>query len=174
MTEQERSELELNDQEIDLDLDDIMKEFAAEEERPIQETSAQALLEAYRAVLTEETCIEKLAEILQQPAQYTSELISYTTPTIGADVITFTVKCADAQTAAALADAVKAHLEQCQAQISRDVSAHKLSVLKSTALATADSALAEAQRGEINRLSEILTGLTEARNKKSALVSAFL
>ena len=48
MTEQERSELELNDQEIDLDLDldDIMKEFAAEEERPIQETSAQALLEA--------------------------------------------------------------------------------------------------------------------------------
>lgn len=131
---------------------------------------AQALLEAYRAVLTEETCIEKLAEILQQPAQYTSELISSTTPTIGADVITFTVKCADAQTAAALADAVKAHLEQCQAQISRDVSAHKLSVLKSTALATADSALAEAQRGEINRLSEILTGLTEARNKKSALV----
>ena len=46
MTEQERSELELNDQEIDLNLDDIMKEFAAEEERPIQETSAQALLEA--------------------------------------------------------------------------------------------------------------------------------
>ena len=46
MTEQERSELEQNDQELNLDLDDIMKEFAAEEERPIQETSAQELLEA--------------------------------------------------------------------------------------------------------------------------------
>ena len=46
MTEQERSELEQNDQDLNLDLDDIMKEFAAEEERPIQETSAQELLEA--------------------------------------------------------------------------------------------------------------------------------
>lgn len=44
MTEKERSELEQKEQE--LDLDDIMKEFAAGEDRPIQETSAQALLEA--------------------------------------------------------------------------------------------------------------------------------
>ena len=46
MTEQERSELELDEQDLELDLDDIMKEFAAEEERPVQETSAQELLEA--------------------------------------------------------------------------------------------------------------------------------
>ena len=46
MTEQERSELEHNDQDLNLDLDDIMKEFAAEEVRPIQEPSAQELLEA--------------------------------------------------------------------------------------------------------------------------------
>ena len=48
MNEQERIELEQNEQDLDieLDLDDIMKEFAAEEEREIQETSAQELLEA--------------------------------------------------------------------------------------------------------------------------------
>ena len=48
MNEQERSELEQNEQELDieLDLDDIMKEFAAEEEREIHEASAQELLEA--------------------------------------------------------------------------------------------------------------------------------
>ena len=43
MNEQERSELEQNEQELDieLDLDDIMREFAAEEGHQIQETSAQ-------------------------------------------------------------------------------------------------------------------------------------
>ena len=58
MNEQERSELEVNEQELDaelnldaeldldLDLDDIMKEFGAEEEREVRETSAQELLEA--------------------------------------------------------------------------------------------------------------------------------
>ena len=50
MNEQERGELELNEQELDteldLDLDDIMKEFGAEEERQIHEASAQELLEA--------------------------------------------------------------------------------------------------------------------------------
>ena len=45
MTEQERSELN-QEEELNLDLDDIMKEFAAEEDRPIQEASAQELLEA--------------------------------------------------------------------------------------------------------------------------------
>ena len=48
MNEQERSELEMDEQELDveLDLDDIMKEFGAEEEREVRETSAQELLEA--------------------------------------------------------------------------------------------------------------------------------
>ena len=129
----------------------------------------QALLEAYRAVVTEETCLAKLAEILRQPAQYASELISATAPALGTDTLTVTVKCGDAQTAAALADAVKAHLEQYHAQISRDVAPHGLSVLKSTALATADSALAETQRVEVVRLAEMLSALTDARNKRNAL-----
>ena len=48
MNEQEWSELEPNEQEqdVELNLDDIMKEFAAEEEWEIQETSAQELLDA--------------------------------------------------------------------------------------------------------------------------------
>lgn len=130
---------------------------------------SQALLEAYKATLTEDASIAKLSELLQQPAQYVSELIGSTEPAFGTDVITFTVKCADARTAAALAEAVKAHLEQHRAQISQDVIAHGLSVLKCTALATADSNLAETQRGEINRLSDILTGLNETRTKRAAL-----
>lgn len=132
---------------------------------------SQAVLEAYRAVLTESTCLEQLAELLQQPAQYVPELMSSTSPAIGSDTMTFTVKCADAQTAAALAEAMQTHLEQYQARISQDVTAHSLVVLKSTALATADSALAEQQRAEIARLAEILTGLTEARNKRAALAA---
>ena len=132
--------------------------------------SSQAVLEAYRAGLTEENCLAALAQILQQPAQYVSELISTTSPAIGTDTVTVTVKCADAQTAAALADAVKSHLEQYHAKISQDVTPHSLFVLKSTALATADSSLAEQQRAELARLAEILTGLTEARNKSAALV----
>lgn len=44
MNEQERNELEQNVPE--LDLDDIMKEFAAEDDRAIRESSAQELLEA--------------------------------------------------------------------------------------------------------------------------------
>lgn len=133
--------------------------------------SSQAVLEAYREVLTEETCLRQLAEILKQPAQYVPELLGSTSPAIGTDTMTFSIKCADAQTAAALADAVKAHLEQYKAQISTDVAQHDLSVLKSTALATADSSLAETQRTEIARLAEILTGLTEAQNKRNALVA---
>lgn len=132
---------------------------------------SQAVLEAYRAVLTEGSCLEQLAQLLKQPAQYVPELISATAPAIGSDTMTFTVKCADAQTAAALAEAMQAHLEQYQARISQDVTAHSLVVLKNTALATADSALAETQRTEIARLAEILTGLTEARTKRSALVA---
>ena len=46
MNEQERSELESGELDLELNLDDIMKEFGAEEEREIRETSAQALLEA--------------------------------------------------------------------------------------------------------------------------------
>lgn len=44
MNEQERNELEQSD--LDLNLDDIMKEFAAEEEHSVKEASAQELLEA--------------------------------------------------------------------------------------------------------------------------------
>lgn len=132
--------------------------------------ASQAVLEAYRAVLTEETSLDRLAQILQQPAQYVSELIGATAPAIGTDTVTFTVKCADAQTAAALADALKTHLEQQQAQVSQTVAPHSLSVLKSTALATADTALAETQRVEVVRLAEMLSALTDARNKRNALV----
>ena len=46
MNEQEWSELEPNEQDVELNLDDIMKEFAADEERDIHETSAQEILEA--------------------------------------------------------------------------------------------------------------------------------
>ena len=46
MNEQEWSELEPNEQDVELNLDDIMKEFAADEERDIRETSAQEILEA--------------------------------------------------------------------------------------------------------------------------------
>jgi len=60
-------------------------------------------------------------------------------------------------------------LEQYAAQISQDVAPHKLSVLKSTALATADTALAETQRVEVVRLAEMLSALTDARNKRNAL-----
>lgn len=132
--------------------------------------ASQAVLEAYRAVLTEETSLDRLAQILQQPAQYVSELIGATAPAIGTDTVTFTVKCADAQTAAALADALQTHLEQQQAQVSQTVAPHSLSVLKSTALATADTALAETQRVEVVRLAEMLSALTDARNKRNALV----
>ena len=46
MSEQERNELEQDVPELELDLDDIMKEFGAEEDRPVRESSAQELLEA--------------------------------------------------------------------------------------------------------------------------------
>ena len=130
---------------------------------------AQAILEAYRSLVTEESCLARLAEILQQPAQYVPELIASTVPAMGTDTMTFTVKCADAQTASALAEAMEAHLVQYQAQLVNDLAPHSLSVLKSTAFAVADSALAEEQRAETNRISDILTGLTEARNKRNAL-----
>lgn len=133
--------------------------------------SSQAVLEAYREVLTEETCLRQLAEILKQPAQYVPELLGSTAPAIGTDTMTFSIKCADAQTAAALADAVKAHLEQYKEHISTDVAQHTLSVLKSTALATADSDLAELQRSEVARLAEIMTSLTEAQSKRNALTA---
>ena len=132
--------------------------------------SSQSVLEAYRAMLTEEGFLTTLAELLQQPAQYVPELMGSTSPAIGTDTITFTIKCADAQTAAALAEAMEHHLVGSQETIQQDLPAHNLSVLKTTALAIADSDLAETQRGELNRLAEILTGLTEARNKRNALV----
>lgn len=132
--------------------------------------AAQALLEAYRSVLTEESLLEQLAQILQQPSRYVSELIGATVPAIGTDTVTFTVKCNDGQTAAALAEAVKVHLEQYQGQIAQDLEPHTLSVLKSTAFATADTALAESQRVEMVRLADMITALTDARNKRTALV----
>ena len=132
--------------------------------------SAQSLLEAYRVLVTEETCLTKLAETLQQPAQYVPELISSTVPAMGTDTVTFTVKCADAATAAALAETLESHLLQSREALSQQALPHSLTVVKSTGFAVSDSALAETQRGEINRLAEILTGLTEARNKRSALV----
>ena len=131
---------------------------------------SQSVLEAYRAVLTEEAFLAKLAEILQQPAQYVPELIGSSEPAIGTDTITFTIKCADAATAATLAEAMEGHLVQYQEAIGQKLLPHTLSVLKSTGLAISDSALAETQRAELNRLAEILTGLTEARNKRNALV----
>jgi len=132
--------------------------------------ASQAVLEAYREVLTEESCLTQLAEILQQPAQYVSELMVATVPAIGTDTVTFKVKCTDSATAAALAEAVKVHLEQYHAQISANLAPHNLSILKSTALATADTTLAETQRVEVVRLSEMLSALTDARNKRNALI----
>ena len=131
--------------------------------------SSQSVLEAYRAVLTEEGFLSQLAQLLQQPAQYVPELMGSTEPAIGTDTMTFTIKCADAETAAALAEAMETHLMQYRESIGQKLLPHSFSVLKSTSLAISDSTLAETQRAEVNRLAEILTGLTEARNKRNAL-----
>ena len=71
MNEQERSELEQNVPEFDLD--DIMKEFGAEEEREIRETSAQELLEA---ALTEAGV--RLASEEEAPEQAGGDTVAFT------------------------------------------------------------------------------------------------
>ena len=147
----------------------VSVQLPADSEGFVSAFAAQTLLEAYREVVSEEACLEQLAQILQLSDQYVSQLIGTTSPAIGTDTITITIKCADAQTAAALADAVRGHLEQRQTKLAQDLGDHTLSIVKSTALATADTNLAEVQRAEVARLSDILTGLNEARNKRAAL-----
>ena len=95
MNEQERSELEQNEQELDieLDLDDIMREFAAEEGHQIQETSAQELLEA---ALTEAGVRLGGEEpvpgdtLAFAPVQTAGDTVSFTPVQTAGDTVSFT------------------------------------------------------------------------------------
>ena len=129
----------------------------------------QAVLEAYREVLTEGSFLAQLAQQLQLQEQYVSELISSEAVSIGADTVTVCIKCDSTESAAALAEIAKTHLEQYQAQVEEKIVPHSMNVLKNTALAKADTALAETQRVEVVRLAEMLSALTDARNKRNAL-----
>lgn len=131
---------------------------------------AHAVLEAYKGVLAEEVCLTQMAEILQIPAQYVSELMSVDLSDLGTETLTVTVKCADSTAAAALAETVNMQLQQYSAQIAVDVAPHNLSVLKSTVLAQADTLLAEDQRAEIGWLAELLISMSDAQTKRSSLV----
>ena len=97
MTEQERSELELDEQDLELDLDDIMKEFAAEEERPVHETSAQELLEA---VLNEAGV--RLGEqddtVQFVPVAASSDTVAFSAQEASADTAVFSPVGADSDT----------------------------------------------------------------------------
>lgn len=85
MTEEKRSEL---NQEQELNLDDIMKEFAAEEERPVQQASAQELLEA---------ALSEAGIRLDGPQEETVRFVPVTT---GSDTVAFTPVEAKADTIA--------------------------------------------------------------------------
>ena len=85
MTEEKRSEL---NQEQELNLDDIMKEFAAEEERPVQQASAQELLEA---------ALSEAGIRLAEPREDTVRFVPVTT---GSDTVAFTPVEAKADTIA--------------------------------------------------------------------------
>ena len=86
MNEQERSELEMNEQELDieLDLDDIMKEFGAEEEREVRETSAQELLEAALS----EAGVRLGGGEEETPVQPAGDTVAFTPVEVKADPVT--------------------------------------------------------------------------------------
>ena len=68
----------------------------------------QAVLEAYREVLTEGSFLAQLAQQLQLQEQYVSELISSEAVSIGADTVTVCIKCDSTESAAALAEMLSA------------------------------------------------------------------
>ena len=117
MNEQERSELEMSEQELDtgleldsemdaeldLDLDDIMKEFGGEEEREIYESSPQELLEAAlteagvrlgreeEPELAEDTAVaaEEDNTVIFTPAEDEGDTLAFAPAEVGGDTVSF-------------------------------------------------------------------------------------
>ena len=99
MTEQERSELNLDEQDLELDLDDIMKEFAAEEDRPVQETSAQALLEA--ALSEAGVRLDGQDDTVPfVPVAASADTVAFSAQEVSADTAVFSPVAADSDTVA--------------------------------------------------------------------------
>lgn len=86
MKEQERSELQ-SGQEPELDLDDILKEFAAGEEQPVTE---EFVRETLKEVLPERESGEAEADtILSAPVEVTGDTVAFTPAEDSADTVAF-------------------------------------------------------------------------------------
>ena len=96
MTEQERGELEQND--LDLNLDDIMKEFAAEGEHPIPGASAQELLEAVLSEAGVHLNEEADDTVSFTPAAVEKDTVEFAPVEVSGDTVAFSPADAAADT----------------------------------------------------------------------------
>lgn len=128
------------------------------------------VLSAYTAVLTGESCVQEIAQVLETEPQYVAELL-----TVELDKTTGTMnawfKCATQEQAAQVLDVMVRQLTGAYAQVEKAVVAHNPRLLNSTVKAHVDPKLAETQKAETTRLNELLTNLAEAETKSAALAA---
>lgn len=128
------------------------------------------VLSAYKAVLTGETCVQEIAQLLDTQPQYVAELFTVETEDVSGTMNVY-FKCLTQEQASQVLDVMVRTLTGAYAQVEKTVVAHTPRLLDNTVRACVDAKLAETQKTETTRLNELLTNLTDAEAKSAALAA---
>ena len=128
----------------------------------------EAVLGAYQAVILGNASLAAMAQQIGTEPQYVSELLTVEFPE-ATDTLVICVKAPTEAAAEKLLSVLGTQVEAAYGQVQTAVSEHSLHVMEQSVSAQVDLTLADIQKKELNRITDLLTSLTETQTKLAAL-----
>lgn len=132
---------------------------------------SQAVLNAYRTMLSEQATLDEIGQIMHSTGDYVAQLVSFQEEGLQS-AVAVKVKCNSGEEATKIADILTAKVSMAQPLINAAVAPHEMQILETSVVKQSDIQLADAQRTEITRLTELLKALSDANDKLKAVQSA--
>lgn len=124
---------------------------------------------AYQSVAQSSQTLNALAQALGSQSQYVSELLIATIPEETDGTLEVRIATPDEQTAWQLLEVLQAQLEGAYDQVAQAVTEHTVRSMELSVTETVNLTLADAQKKELNRVSELMTSMQEAQAKLAGL-----
>lgn len=133
----------------------VLSDFRIQPDKSFQDPDlTEALLFAYKTQFDSDLVLGAIAQQLQLENRYLQELMVLKVES-SAKSLSISVRCKDEAMAEAVLEGFRGQLELIQTQVTRLVGEHTLSVVNDSINQRVDSALAERQTAEKNRVTEL-------------------
>lgn len=127
-----------------------------------------AIMHAYNEAISSEACVQAIADLMQTKTFYVSEIVS-STALEGSRSFVITAKTPDMESANALLTFLQQYVEQTKTHVSQIVAAHEIRMSESFVSKRMDSALADYQQQQMDKLTTLNNTLTGLQTEKNAL-----